>query len=132
MKNLLTVLTVLLTLTSCKEAYETLSTPFKYAGQGLGYIGSTVVDGGEKEIPKVNSVGAYEVSVKAPAGSVINTAIDLFHKEARRICGGATYKHKITHKGTTPSVEYLRNTSNTQNVPTVKGLVICNKALEGQ
>lgn len=131
MKNFALIVTVLLSLTSCKEAYETLSTPFKAAGEGIGLIGSTVVakDGKIKE-ETVSAVGAYEISVKAPPGSVANTAVELFHKEARKACGGANYKHKITHTGSEDHIEYLRDRTETTRVPTVKGLVICNEELE--
>lgn len=132
MKNFFLSAVVILSLASCKEAYETLSTPFKAAGEGIGLVGSTVVpkktQSGVNAIP---SVGAYEISVKAPPGSVGNTAVELFHKEARKACGGAKYKHKITHQGTADHIEYLRNTTKTSTVPTVKGLVICNEDLQG-
>lgn len=137
MKNITIALLAGLALSSCQGAYETLSTPFKHVGKGLGYIGSTVVgstsgerDTGIGATSKPSAVGAFEIAVKAPSGSVVNTAVDLFHKEARKICGGAKYKHKITHKGTTSHVEYARTSAISQEVPTVKGVVICNEELK--
>lgn len=140
MKGFLSVLTVILMLSSCRGAYETLSTPFKHVGRGLGYIGSTVAptnrEEGSIQRDLSSTVGAFEIAVKAPPGSVINTAVDLFHKEARKVCGGPNYKHKVTHKGSAAHTEISRTNMTsprvptTQMVPHVKGIVVCNDALE--
>ncbi len=140
MKNIIASLLVVTALVSCKEAYETLSTPFKHAGQGLGLIGSTQVESNRGGVAtlggnQLSAVGAFEIDVKAPVGSVGSTAVDLFHKEARKACNGGGYKHKITHQGTTSQTDFGRNTFNNQieqkttMVPTVKGVVICDQEL---
>ena len=127
MKKLAIITLSVLTITSC-EAYETLKTPFDRAANKIGNIGSTLVGRPQSdELPKkLSTVGAYEVAVKAPPGAVKSTAVDLFYKEASKVCNGGSYKHKITHQGTTSHVEYLRDTSTSEMVPTVKGIVVCN------
>jgi hypothetical protein len=140
MKSLLVIFVSLLTV-SC-GGYETLSTPFNFKGdKDINYVGANVsqtegvidqssMKSNNSNIPNNvdGSAQAYEIDVTAPIGSVLNDAVVLFHKEARKLCQNRGYKHKITNKSTQEYVEYLRTRTVTQQIPSAKGIVICDPA----
>lgn len=144
MKNFIALTASILILTSC-AAYETLRTPFDFReknsfdnneiGVQLRRANESYQQGVVEKDPVltgasgagVEDKGAYEISVKAPIGSVMNDAERMFHDEAKKVCLGKGYKHKITSKTTHDHVEYFRNESKVTAVPSVKGIIVCDK-----
>lgn len=144
MKNILTITISALLLTSC-AAYETLKTPFDFRekkgfdNNEIGVQLRQANEAYEKGVVAKDPIlaagngaaavdkGAFEISVKAPIGSVMNDAERMFHDEAAKICAGKGYKHKITARTTHDHVEYFRNESKVTPVPSIKGIVVCDK-----
>ena len=121
-------LSLVFILSSC-AAYETLKTPVDFI---TGSETERVLKQDEMDKYYNERTGgipgdSYEITVNAPQGTVINSAMDMFHREARDLCGSDNYKHEITSRGTTEQIEYQRQGQKTIRIPTVTGKVTCYK-----
>ncbi len=101
MKKIVLSAFVSLILTSC-GGYETLRTPFTFRGDEDAADKLHISEGGKFSTGPTTMDG-FEVEVKAPAGTPMETAYSIFDKEARRLCNGDTYQYQILSQDITAS-----------------------------
>lgn len=135
MKNIFLV-ALLIVLTSCAN-YETIRDKFTFKGEkDFDYIGANVTQ--KKGVPinkyqslkgvqemEVTKASSYEITINAPEGSSINSAMVMFDDEAEKICGGNNYRKQITSTGTDVIREFGMKKVEQIRVPQVKGIVTC-------
>jgi hypothetical protein len=126
MQNILIL--VLASIVSSCSAYETLSTPVDFIlGKDEEKLEKMKLDENYNQRQQGIAAGTYEITVTAPQGTLMNTAVDMFHEEAEKLCEGQNYQHKIISQGMTEEIEYQRQGQITNSVPTLVGQVTCYK-----
>ncbi len=110
-------------LTSC-AGYETLKTPFTFKGDEKAVEKLGIKDGGKYSDGK-GVMSGFEVEVKAPAGTPMETAYSIFNKEAKRLCNGTSYQYEIKSQGNADSMPENLNDTGNQKYPYLTGIVIC-------
>jgi hypothetical protein len=144
MKKIL-ALTLLLSATAC-DNYETLRDQVKYrSDKAFDFIGANVtqklgvtpqsntsdvknqIPQDKKQEEDLKPVpNAYEITVNAPAGTSMNSAMDMFKAEAKKVCGSDNFSQKITQTGTDTIREFgMKNVKEVQ-IPQIKGVITCN------
>ncbi len=122
MKKLFSASVLCSLLASC-TGYETLDTPFQFLGDKDATEKLSIQS--KQEAARRKSVEGFEVSIKAPAGTPMETAYNIFNKEANRVCRGGKYTYEITSQGNADKLPANPNDTGNLKLPYVTGVVVC-------
>lgn len=122
MKKLFSVSVLCSFLVSC-TGYETLDTPFQFFGD-KNAVEKLAIENKQAAARK-KAVEGFEVSIKAPAGTPMETAYNIFNKEANRVCRGGKYTYEITSQGNADTLPANPADTGNLKLPYVTGIVVC-------
>ncbi|MDX1949791.1 MAG: hypothetical protein SFT90_04755 [Rickettsiales bacterium] len=110
-------------LTSC--GYETLESPFKFIGDkdAVEKLGISSGSGSSS----ASTVQGFQVSIKAPAGTPMETAYSILNKEANRACRGGKYSYEITSQGEGDKMPANPQDTGNQKLPYINAIVVCEQ-----
>ncbi len=117
------ILSLALAISSC--GYETLESPFKFRGDkdAVDKLGISAGSGGASSA----MVQGFQVSIKAPAGTPMETAYSILNKEAARACKGGRYNYEITSKGDADKMQANPQDTGNQKFPYLTAIVVCEQ-----